>query len=44
MKGWTLQIVSVIEDLIGASSIVAMHTMLINKPPDSGESTNFYLF
>uniref|UniRef100_A0A914XEA9 phytanoyl-CoA dioxygenase n=1 Tax=Plectus sambesii TaxID=2011161 RepID=A0A914XEA9_9BILA len=34
------QIVAVVEDLIGASSIVAMHTMLINKPPDSGTLTS----
>jgi phytanoyl-CoA hydroxylase len=30
------QIVTVVKDLIGDGNIMAMHTMLINKPPDAG--------
>jgi phytanoyl-CoA hydroxylase len=33
------QVVSVIQDLIG-ENVLSMHTMLINKPPDSGSKTS----
>ncbi|PAV86905.1 hypothetical protein WR25_03365 isoform A [Diploscapter pachys] len=37
-----LTVLDVVRDLIGdeSSSIVAMHTMLINKPPDNGKLTS----
>ncbi|EPB75954.1 Phytanoyl-CoA dioxygenase [Ancylostoma ceylanicum] len=36
------QVVDVVKDLIGTkeSNLLAMHTMLINKPPDSGKLTS----
>lgn len=36
-------VVDTIKDLIGVptSNLTAMHTMLINKPPDTGEHSNF---
>uniref|UniRef100_A0A914XKT6 phytanoyl-CoA dioxygenase n=1 Tax=Plectus sambesii TaxID=2011161 RepID=A0A914XKT6_9BILA len=34
------QIVSIVEDIVGGSNIMAMHTMLINKPPDPGTLTS----
>jgi len=34
------EIVSVVEDLIGGPCLMAMHTMLINKPPDKGALTS----
>jgi phytanoyl-CoA hydroxylase len=33
-----LQILNIVEDIIGGPNLLAMHTMLINKPPDLGTS------